>query len=120
MSARGNALRAQAKALRAHADALDAEADAVDAPMAVAQPATWIPRRESPLPATTARRLVRDGIIRASKVGRVHLLHAGDVADWIAKQAVKTSAEKTPVRAELPSDPFERARALAKRRKAAA
>jgi hypothetical protein len=88
----------------------------------IAAPSTWIPIKSSGLRDGTARRAVREKKVRASRVGRELLLHAGDVAAFIAGNAVTSKEEEEPpvVTDSAEADIFERAvvRARARRRAA--
>lgn len=62
----------------------------------------------------------RSGKLKAKKVGREYLATRGDVAEWLASLASPASpAPTTTNETEEPADPFERARARARDRRAA-
>ena len=113
--ARAKALRAQAAALTAEADALEAEASALASE--TARGPECMTYAATGLALATVRRAVREGRIKASKVGRHHLVSAEDVAAYIAANAVTPRPAESSVQAIEPDDPFERARAHARARK---
>ncbi len=106
---RANALRAQAAALRAQADAIDMEADAIDMEQRPTSGPEWLPAKSCGIPSTTARRLVREQVIRGSRVGRELLVHAGDVAAYVAAQQVRPEIARVRPVSVHALDPYERA-----------
>lgn len=78
----------------------------------------WIPAKACSLPRTTLVRLRKEKSVRSCKVGRETYVHAGDVRTWLEARAERPESEPSNV-VELPSDPFETARARARARRSA-
>ena len=69
---------------------------------AVAPPVdAWVPVARCGLPATTRRRLTREGKLPVSKVGRSLMVRSSDVASFVESQVLR--------HADHPSDEFTRA-----------
>lgn len=116
--ARATALRAQAAAILAEADAIELEAKALVVETSLAP--EWMTYAATGLPGATVRRAVREGRIRASKIGRQHLVSAADVARYIEANSIAPRPAESAVQATTePTDPFERALARGRQRRSA-
>ena len=61
----------------------------------------------------------RKGLLKAKRLGREYVATRADVATWFASLAAPPPASNVKSEPEAPTDPFERARARARDRRAA-
>ncbi|MCW5836586.1 MAG: helix-turn-helix domain-containing protein [Labilithrix sp.] len=77
----------------------------------------WVSIKATGLPPTTVRKLIKQGAIRAAKIGRELRVNAHDLRSHVQSSIVEPKDEASNV-VELPSDPFEAARVRARARRA--
>ena len=85
--------RAVAEAFRALADAFEAPPDVTPANQGASD---LVDARSSGLGHKLFRRLVREGVLSGSRVGRRYLVKRGELDRWLAAQAVTPRAAKPP------------------------
>jgi excisionase family DNA binding protein len=81
-------VKAVAEVLRMLADAVEAPGETSPAPTVEAPACAWVPILKCGLPTRTARRLVRERAITASRVGRDVYVKREDVNAWIESQRI--------------------------------
>lgn len=113
------AARAELVAAEADQAQLDAVAEAMDR-ATVGDPDELVNCTKAGAPRTPWNRAASDGDLKAFRIGREWLARRSDVAVWLASLASATSpASSVKSENEEPADPFERARARARDRRAA-
>lgn len=84
---------------------------------AMNRPDSWIAIKVTGLPPTTVRKLIKNGTIRAAKVGRELRVNAEDVQNYLLSASTKKS-DPEPAEVIETADAFEAARARARTRRA--
>lgn len=80
---------------------------------------SWISIKATGLPPLSVRKLIKDGKIRAAKVGRELRVNADDVEAFMAEASAKPAPEPEPAQVVESVDAFEAARARARARRTA-